>query len=107
MQSLTEICALLSKNIITSVVSALFGTDLSGSLEAGLLLLTLGSCSASPAELQGQVVLTTITQSFAKTFMACIAMRWYKCLKPFKQNGLGMSAQEFVVSLCTSWTCQH
>lgn len=40
MQSVTETCALLSRKIIAAfVVSALAGTDLSGSLSADLMLL--------------------------------------------------------------------
>lgn len=62
MMSVTEICALLFKNIITFVVSALFGTDLLGSLGTDLLLLTLGSCSCISCRAVCQVVITAITQ---------------------------------------------
>lgn len=51
MQSVTEICALLFKKILTAfVVSALPGADLLGSLAADSLLLAFGGCTAPLAE---------------------------------------------------------
>jgi len=75
------------KNVVTAfVVSALAGTDLLGSLSAVLLLLeavlhVLQNCGS-----RGHNNYSTV-KVFAETYVAWVAVRWYRCLKALKLNG--------------------